>query len=146
MAVGDRDDPFLGFNFVVELDGLEVGGFTEVSGLQVEIEVQDYREGGWNEYIHKVAGPARYPANLVLKRGLADIETLWNWHQDVRQGKIERRNGSVVLRDAAGEEKCRWNFSEAYPTKWTGPDLRAATAEVTIEALELVHRGITLSR
>jgi phage tail-like protein len=142
MAVGERHDPFLSFNFAVEIEGLVVGGFSEVSGLQVEAEVQEYREGGVNEYIHKLAGPIRYPSNLTLKRGITDATALWSWYLDVMQGTIERKNVSVVLMDSAGEEQRRWNFQRAYPVKWTGPDLRAATAEVAAESVELAHDGL----
>lgn len=143
MAVGDRSDPYLGFNFLVEIQGIAVAGFMEVSGLQVEVEVHDYREGGLNEYIHKLPGPTRYPSNIVLKRGITDVDALWKWHQDVTQGKIERKNGSIVLMNSAGEEKWRWNFVEAIPVRWAGPDLRASAAEVAVETLELVHRGLS---
>jgi phage tail-like protein len=143
MAIGDRSkDPYLAFRFLVEIKGLPVGGFSEVSGLQAEIEVKEYQEGGQNNYIHKLAGPVRYPSNLVLKHGLTTDETLWNWYQKVMQGTIERRNGSIVLLDSAGEEKWRWNFSEAYPVKWTGPDLKANNSAVAIESIELAHHGI----
>ena len=142
MGLGGRKDPFLGYNFAVEIEGLVAGGFSEVSGLQTEIEVQEYREGGVNEYIHKRAGPAKYPSNLVLKRGITDVRTLWNWYWDVAQGKIERKNVSVLLMDSAGQEKLRWNFEKAYPVKWVGPDLKGTTSEVAVETLELAHHGL----
>jgi phage tail-like protein len=143
MANGDRKDPFLGFNFAVEIEGLVAGGFSEVLGLQTEIEVQDYREGGVNEYIHKRAGPAKYPSNLVLRKGMTDARALWGWYRKVAQGKIERKNVSVVLLDSAGqEEKVRWNFGNAYPVKWVGPDLKGASSEVAVEVVELAHSGL----
>jgi phage tail-like protein len=143
MATGTRQDPFLTFNFAVELDGVVVAGFNEVSGLQAEIEVQDYREGGVNEYIHKFCGPARYPSNLTLKRGVTtDVTTLWKWYFDVMQGKVERKDVSVVLMDSSGEEKKRWNFQRAYPVKWVGPSLKATASEVAVETLELAHDGL----
>jgi phage tail-like protein len=146
MAVGDRADPYLSLNFLVEIEGLVVGGFNEVTGLTVEVEIEEYREGGVNTYVHKLAGPARYPNNLVLKHGLTDSDILWNWHQDVASGNILRKNGSIMLLDSAGEEQWRWNFVDAYPVRWVGPDLRAGSAEVAIETLELVHRGLCKPR
>ena len=143
MALGTRTDPFLGFNFAVEIRSLVVGGFSDVSGLQAELEVQEYREGGVNEYIHKRAGPTRYPSNLTLKKGITDATALWSWYCDVMQGTIERKNLSIVLMDSAGNEQRRWNFLRAYPVKWTGPDLRAATAEVAAETVELAHDGLS---
>ena len=116
----ERDtDPYLGFRFRVEISGLQIGGFSEVSGLQVEIEVHDYREGGVNEYMHRLAGPARYPNNLVLKHGIMDSEVMWNWQQDVVSGKVQRRNGSIILMNAAGEYTWRWKFREAYAIWWS---------------------------
>jgi phage tail-like protein len=142
MPTAQRKDPFLTFNFAVEIQGLVVGGFAEISGLQAEIEVQDYREGGVNEFIHKRAGPARYPSNLVLKRGMTDATALWSWYCDVMQGKVERKNVSVMLMNSAGEEQQRWNFQRAYPVKWAGPNLRASASEVAVETLELAHDGL----
>jgi len=139
--LGDRKDPYLAFNFNVEIEGLTVGGFSEVNGLQAEIETEDYREGGLNDYIHKLAGPARYPSNLVLKQGLTDAAELWAWFQDAAQGKIERKNVSIILLDSSGQELCRWNFTKAYPVKWNGPDLRATGGDVAVETLELAHSG-----
>ncbi len=143
MALGQRRDPYLAFNFLVEIDSLIVGGFSEVTGLQIETVTETYREGGLNEYEHKLAGPTRYPANLVLKRGLTDAETLWNWHQAVTRGIVQRKNISIVLRDSAGNEAWRWNVAGAYPVKWTGPDLRGDNALVAVETVEFVHRGLT---
>ena len=146
MALGSRTDVFMAFNFLVEIEGLVAGGFSEVSGLQAEIETQDYREGGLNSFIHRLPGPVRYPANLTLRRGLTDADTLWSWFQEVAEGIIRRRNGSIVLLDGAGEERWRWNFIGAYPARWTGPDLQAGTATVAAESVELVHRGIVRGR
>ena len=138
------EDPYLGMNFWVEIDDIGVAAFSEVTGLQAETEVHDYREGGMNDYVHKLAGPTRYPSNLILKHGLTSGHELWKWHQDVRRGEIVRKNVSVVLLNAAREEKWRWNFIEAFPVRWSGPDLRGDRAEVAIESLELVHRGLEI--
>lgn len=137
-----RKDPYLSFNFVVEIEGLIVGGFSEVTGLQVETVVETYREGGLNGYEHKLPGPTRYPSNLVLKRGLTDIETLWMWHRDVTQGKIARKNGTIHLLNSQQATVLSWHFMQAYPVKWTGSDLRADSNTVAVETLEFVHRGI----
>lgn len=141
--LGIRNDPYLSFNFLVEIESLVVGGFSEVTGLQVETVVETYREGGRNDYEHKLPGPTRYPTNLILKHGLTDIETLWKWHQDVAQGKIARKNGTIYLLDALGLPAMWWNFKEAYPVKWSGPELRADSGTVAVEIVELVHHGIS---
>src|SRR5271154_438911 len=142
MAIGGRHDPYLSYNFSVEIDGVIVCGFNDVSGLQAEIEVQEYREGGLNEYIHKRAGPARYPSNLILKRGVGDSTELWSWYCDVLQGTIQRKSLDVVLMDSAGNEKRRWTLQNAYPVKWAAPEFKAQSSEVAIESLELAHEGL----
>src|SRR5918996_1702369 len=67
---------------------------------------------------------------------------LWEWRQKAMDGAVERKNGSIVLMDETGAEKLRWNFREAWPTKWTGPSLNATGSEVAIETLELAHEGL----
>jgi phage tail-like protein len=135
-------DPYLSCNFHVEIKGLVVGGFSEVTGLRSEIEVKDYREGGQNDFVHKLPGPTKYPSNLILKHGLVYDETLYDWYWWVSIGIIERRNGSIILLDGTREEVGRFNFVQAYPVRWIGPDLRANTSAVAVETLELVHRGL----
>ena len=138
-----RKDPFLRFNFIVEVEGLVTGGFQEVTGLQSEIEVEDYREGGRNGFLHRLSGPVKYGANLTLKRGMTDSRALFQWYWDVMHGTIERKNVSVILLDATGQETCRWNFEKAYPVKWVGMEFRSTASEVGVETLELAHRGLS---
>jgi phage tail-like protein len=134
--------PFLTFNFAVEVQGLLVGGFTEVSGLESEIGVEEYREGGVNGYVHKLPGPASH-ANLVLRHGLTSLSTLWNWFYATSQGAIERRNGTIMLLDHRQIPVMWWNFRNALPVRWTGPAFNASSDEVGIESLELAHEGLT---
>ncbi|HEX2224242.1 MAG TPA: phage tail protein [Thermoanaerobaculia bacterium] len=143
LGSGGRTDPYMAFNFLVEIEGLVIGGFSEVSGLQVETMVHEYQEGGQNEYVHKLPGPTRYPSNLVFKRGLTDVQTLWAWHQEVASGAVSRRNGTIYLLDRQGQQVMWWSFKEAYPVKWSGPDFRADSNAVATESIELVHRGLS---
>jgi phage tail-like protein len=142
MAIGVRNDPYLACNFLVEIDNLVVGGFSEVSGLRIETEVKDYREGGENDFVHKLPGPTLYPSNLILKHGIADSTVLWDWYQDVTLGVITRRSGAIILLDATGDKVWRWDFFDAYPVRWIGPDFRADSAAVAVETIELVHHGL----
>ncbi len=142
MGTGERNDPFLGYRFRVEIDGIISAGFAECCGIQMETEVEEYREGGINDYVHKLVKITKY-TNLTLKRGLTDSDELWNWYQDVVMGKVKRKNCSIILLDGEGNEGWRWNFKEAYPVKWTGPSLKADSKVVAIETLELTHTGFT---
>ena len=104
--------------------------------------MHDYREGGANDAIRRFAGPVKYPSNLILKHGIMDADTLWQWQQEVMGGTIQRRNATIVLLDSAGQDRRRWDFQDVCPVRWSGPDLRAGTAEVAVETLELTHRGL----
>jgi len=140
--LGNRADPYQVFNFLVEIEGILAGGFSECTGLQVETEFFDYREGGQNGFVHRFAGPTKYPP-LILKHGLTQIDGLWSWHQDVVNEKIERRNGTIYLLDKQRTTVMLWDFKEAFPYKWTGPDLRAESGAVAFESVELAHRGLS---
>lgn len=139
-----RTDPFRGFNFIVEIDGVARAGFRECSGLDTTQDVVEYREG--NELItpRKLPGLAKY-ANVLLKGGVTDDKSLWTWRKTAIDGKVERKNGSIVLLDDAREEKKRWNFREGWPSKWTGPTFNATSNDVAIETLEITHEGLELA-
>ena len=138
-------DPGLAFRFKVELDGLLIADFAEVSGLEAENEVQVIREGGVNEYEHHFLTIRKYPP-LVLKRGFTNSQELWNWYESTTKSKFQRKNGAIILLEASGQESYRWNFLQAYPVKWIGPQFRADANEVAIESLEIVHQGLAVIR
>jgi phage tail-like protein len=133
-------DPYRAFRFLVEIQGLEVGGFQSVSGLERETKIDAYREGGVNDHEVQHAGLTTYP-RLKLKRGLTD-PMLWAWHQAVILGRIQRMVMSVVLLSESGAEAWRWIFIGAYPAKWTGADLDATQSAVAAETVEFVHHGL----
>jgi phage tail-like protein len=139
-----RIDPFPAFKFCVEIGGITQAVFSECSGLEAEVEVFEYEEGGLNSYVHKLPGRVKY-SDLTLKRGMATSDELWEWYKKALGGKIERKNISVILYNTSGEEYRRWNFREAYPVKWTGPDFKADDNTVAIETLVLSHRGMELA-
>lgn len=134
-------NPYLSFRFRIEIDGITAANASEVTGLQIETVTEPYEEGGVNDFIHQLPKRTKYQ-HIILKRGITDKEDLWNWYQDVITGKFERKDGSIILMDVTGEDKWRWNFSGAYPVKWTGPELKADSTTVAFETVELVHHGI----
>jgi phage tail-like protein len=137
-----RFDPFMSFNFIVELHGLIVGGFSEVSGLESQIETEDYREGGVNNYVHHFPKQTTQ-SNLVLTKGIAGIGSLWDWYYNTTQGIIQRKNGTIMMLNQQRIPVMWWNFYNAYPTKWTGPQFNASNENVAVEAVELVHEGLS---
>lgn len=136
MANGIINDPFPNFNFLVELDGITRAAFHECSGFSSTVDVIEYNEGG-ALYSSKLPGRVKY-ANIVLKYGMtADLE-LYNWHLSVMQGQIQRKNGSILLLDRAGNQVARWDFHQAWPTKCDGPDLNAEDNKIAFDSYEIV--------
>ena len=137
-------DPYLNYNFLVELDGITRAAFQEAAGFDSTIDVIEHREGGENTTLRKLPGMTKY-SNITLKWGMTDDRELYDWHRQVVQGTIERKNGSIVLLGRDGAEVARWNFFRAWPTKWDGPDFNAEGNDVAIETLELAHEGVELA-
>lgn len=140
MATGQRVDPYAGFAFRVEVDGMFRGAFTDVGGIDTTIEVAEYTEGG-DRHSRKLPGKVKY-SNITLKYGLTDDRFLYDWMLEAAQGNVVRRSGSIVVLDLQGNEKVRWNFKEAWPTTWKGPTLAAKSNEYAIEEIDLAHEGI----
>jgi phage tail-like protein len=140
MAVG-RVDPYRGFNFLVEIDGITQAGFQEVSGLDASTDAVDYREGADPNHVRKLTGLNKYSA-ITLKRGVTDSDELWRWRKAAIDGRTERKNGSIILLDESGVEKIRWNFTNAWPSKWTGPSFNATSTAVAVETLEITHEEV----
>jgi phage tail-like protein len=140
---GARTDPYSVFNFLVEIDGVTVAGFSECSGLTNESDPIDYREGNKDTYVTKLSGLRKFPM-IVLKRGFTDNHDLWEWRRTVIEGRTERHTGVITLLNEAREPALRFNFREGWPSKWEGPSLNAKTNDVAIETLEICHEGLEL--
>jgi len=134
MANGQRVDPYKNFRFLVEIEGIVQAGFSEVSGFGSEVEVVEYREGGDTSTVRKLPGKTTY-RDLTLKWGITDSRELYDWHRAAVNGQVERKHGSILLLDDLGQEKVRWNFFDAWPSKWEGASLNATGKEVAIDAL-----------
>jgi phage tail-like protein len=145
MADGKRNDPYGQFNFLVEIDGIVVAGFSEVSGLTTDTNIIEYREGSEGVgTVRKLPGLMKYN-NLVFKRGWTSDKTLWLWRKTVIDGKTVRRTGAIILLDESRARALTWNFRAGWPSKWEGPALNAKTSEVAIETLEIAHEGLELA-
>ncbi len=127
------------------------GGFQEVSGLEVEMDVSDYEEGGRNDAVVRRVGRAKFQP-LVCKRGMfapssgnAEPE-LWQWFVDVVSGvrPVRRYDGTVSVRSQDGSTRASWQFRRAVPAKIVGPQLNAKSGEIAVEELHLAHEGLTL--
>jgi phage tail-like protein len=136
-----RPDPIRVFRFEVLVPGLATAAFSECSGLSIQTEVREYAEGGLNTHMQTFPGRAMQ-GRLVLKRGIVD-RAFYDWFWDLVQGTIVRRSGSIMVLDERGAAPAaEWRFRDAFPAKWTGPDLNASQSNVAVETVELVHLGL----
>ena len=134
------DDPYRNFRFRVEIDGIDQGGFREVTVADSSQDPIEYREGTELPTVRKVPGLIKY-GNVTLKWGITDSMLLYEWRKAIEDGKTKdnRKNMAVIVIDEEGNEKSRWNFSNAWPSKYDPADLNATANEIAIETLEIVH-------
>jgi phage tail-like protein len=133
-------DPVAELRFKVEVQGVSIGRFSECTGISVEIETKDYMEGGSNEYVHKLPTRIKYP-NVVLKRGVTHEDALLKWFWESRFS-VQRRDMTISLMGPGAKLVRTWAFLNAYPVKWTGPNLNAGSNQIATETLEVVHNGL----
>jgi phage tail-like protein len=123
------------------VDGVLLAGFGELSGLQAQTEVFEYKEGGLNSYTHKLPGRTTY-SNVTLKWGATNSSDLWKWYHDLltsTKTKDQKKRVSIVHYDEEHQEVRRWNLSGVFPVKWVGPSFNSATSAVAIDSLELAY-------
>lgn len=130
------------FRYKVEIDGLDAGGFSEVTGFDASIDVMEYREGDMVQTPMKIPGLKKY-GNITLKQGLADSMVLYDWIIAGVNGAVERKTITITLLDEEEAPAASWQVINAWPTKYTAPDFNATSSEVAIETLEIAHEGMT---
>jgi phage tail-like protein len=133
-------EPGLGLNFVVEIDGHDLGAWTKCEGLGVTYDLFEYKEGGNNGYVHRLPGRAKYDS-VKLTRVVSDsTAAVMSWLSSV-QASLHYATAKISVRDAGGTEVAAWNLTGVYPSRWTGPTMDASGRGPATETLELVHNG-----
>jgi phage tail-like protein len=132
MALVYRNDPYGGFNFEVILTGVSD------DGTAVKVVAIEYRNGSEEMRHRKLPGLTKYKA-ITLKRGVIGDLTLWNWIRRGVTGDYNnlRTDGSIILKNEAGQEVMRWNLTRAWASKYIGPSFNAKNSEVALETLEI---------
>ena len=140
-----ESSPLMGFKFFVEIAGLATCSFSEVSGIEAEIEVDELKEGGENNFVHRFPRTTHYP-DLVLTRGMISpaSEQLWLWYRSAMEGKIIKRSVFIVPmgEDDSIQPTQVLFVTNAWPKKYIGPRLSANDKNVAIQSLVLVHEGL----
>lgn len=133
------------FRFTIAIDDIQVAAFLECKLPNLQVETMDVKEGGQNEYTHKL--PVRVNAGSVtLKHGITKNRELLTWYLEVLEGKIKKatRNVSVVMYDVSQKPMTKWTFEQAYPIKWNGPQLNTSGQALAIEEIEIIHHGFSV--
>ena len=137
--MANQVDPFRSYNFKLDIGGVTEAHFTECSGLGVKVTSIAYREAGNNQVVRHSPGPVDYAA-VTLRYGLTSSRKLWDWLQSAAQGRVERKNVSILMLDSQGtSEVMRWNLIDAWPSEWHSASLDALSREVAIESMTLVY-------
>ncbi len=138
-------NPFKNFRFRVEIDNITSAAFSEATIADSTTDAIEYREGNDPLHVRKLSGLTKY-GNITLKRGVTDSMELYNWKRAIEESGAEgsgaRRSVSITIVDDEGNDKARWEITNAWPTKYDPSDMNAKGNEVVIEVLELVHEGI----
>ena len=138
-------DPLVGFQFQLDVGGKVTGYFTEVGGIGSENEVIEHKvtdENG-HDHVHKIPGRMKWN-DVTLKRGITDNLQIWDWRDQVIQGKMEkaRQNCSIIMFDREYKPAAQWDFVAAWPVKVTGPEFKSDSNDYGIEELVLTHEGM----
>lgn len=135
--------PNLGMTYLfkVEIDGHDIGLWTECSGLAAQYQIEEYEEGGQNMFIHKFPGRLTYE-NVRLKRTVdGDSGKVAAWFSSVHMASMVRATASISVLDTNLEKVADWQLIDVVPVKWTGPTFNASNSGVAEEELELAHHG-----
>lgn len=137
-----RLDPAASHYFALEIDGIEVAHFLECSGLRSSSSMFEIEEGGLNDRVHRFVGaPSWDPVTLRVATQVS--AALWSWRERCRAGEhAERLTGAITLYDISGEPMSRFELTEVWPVRWSGPDLDAEDSALAVEELEIAHEGI----
>jgi phage tail-like protein len=136
--VTDLHHQYQGGYFSLEVDGLDIGYFSSLSGLQQTTEPVD----NWETTAEGRPVNRKYPGKTTygdvnLSRGLTASTAIQDWHKDIIQGNYVRKNGSIVMYDSTGAEVARWNFENGFPTSTTVGDLDANSEDIVVESLTM---------
>ena len=126
--------------FKIEIEGIQEGQFTSVDGLEATTDVVTFVDGA-DTYVRKRPGRTSY-ANIVLRRGYVNSDTLWNWFRRTIDGQVDRRSGSIIVCDETLQEIFRYNFFEAWPCRWKGLVMHADVPGTLVEEIEIVTEKV----
>lgn len=157
--LGVRTDPIPSFNFLVTLldtgskmamaksialgaiSDVAAGGFSECTGLEMSLDVEEYKEGGRNGAVLQFPTRVKW-GHITLKKGVGAGTALWDWHYGFAEGRGKRRDGIIILQTELHLPNNIWYFHRGLPVKYVGPSMNASQSSIAIESIEISHEGI----
>ena len=137
------EDSAVAVYFSVRIDGKELGLFTSLEGLGMEMVVEPREEGGQNAFVHQLPGRVKYTPVKLSRPFTSKSESLLAWFRDLAAG-VTRTTGAITALGPSGDVLATWKLEGVFPTKWTGPSFSAENAKAATETLELAHNGFTM--
>jgi phage tail-like protein len=136
-------DPALAFNFGLKIGDEVEALFTECTGLKIKRKPFMYKEGGYNDFVHKLIDRTEYD-DVKLKRGITASDALWEWYlEGIETDTVKLQNITIMLLKPTGEVLKRWNLMDAFPIEWSGPDLKTDSNNVAFETITLTYHRLT---
>jgi len=139
------EDPLLGFNFLLELDGAVAGYFTECAGVGSENEIIEHKvvDKQGHEIVRKIPGRLKF-TDVTLKRGVTSDLEIWTWRELVVKGTIAdaRKNATITMMDRTYSPVAKWHFTNAWPSKVSGPSFKSDDNSIGVEEVTIVHEGM----
>jgi len=133
---------YTNFRFKVEIDGIDGASFSKASGAEVETDITEYEEGGYNEFTHKFHNRKKY-SNLVLERGIINSKQILDWLMDNSGTSVTLKKITISTTNNL-KEKITWTFKDCYPVKWSSGEFDGSGNSVLIEKVEIAHKGFTM--
>lgn len=126
------------YNFLFEMQGLRVATFSNVSGLAIQMDVIEVRDGGDPAYVRTLPGLVRYP-RITLSWGVTTSSDMWDWMNTAINGQVSKKDAAIICIGSDGQtEMLRYNMTGVWPCAWTGCELDASRSEAAIEHMTLV--------
>lgn len=137
--------PLPKFYFQVKIGDTEVA-FQEISGLDIEAQIIEYRHGNSKEFSTIKMPGIKKTGNVTLKKGVfVKDNAFWDWFNQIKMNTIERKTVVISLLDEEGNPTMVWTLNNAWPTKITGTDMKSDGNEVAVESIEVAHEGLTIA-
>jgi phage tail-like protein len=133
-------EPGIGLRFTVVIDGHQLGNWQKCEGLSVSYDIEEYKEGGLNGYVHRIPGRVKYETIKLTRPVDPTSSQVAAWVATI-QSHTTRGTAQISVLDATGKPVTTYSLSGVFPSKYSGPNLDIGSNVIAMESLELIHNG-----